>query len=366
MYTLKARELIKQAAAAPEIPRFFYFAIQSVHSPYMAPKEYLDRFPTLPIDGVARRMHAMVAAMDDFVVAVRAELEDTGLWANTLMIVHSDNGAPQAAPHGPGKWHLDSGKGGIQSAGGTAFPLRGAKFNVWEGGTRVPAILSGGWMPSSCAGKESHVVMHVSDWFATLGEIANVSAAQLQLANASGPKPLDSHSLASLLLLEKGGQGQCGADRLASPRKHVLYFYGDDMNGAYAEGDYKIVLGIDNKWGLWSQQWCLAGNYSTPTSDGQCNNPPGPPPCPSAAPCLFNLNDDPREEHDLSQDKPELLAQLLANYRAIGKTDCWRTDPAHGCQTWTTKEQEQALNAQTARHLWLAPIGHAPQNFPPQ
>jgi hypothetical protein len=33
-----------------------------------------------------------------------------------------------------------------------------------------------------------------------------------------------------------------------------MYFYGDDQNGAYASGDYKLVLGIDNKWGLWSQQ----------------------------------------------------------------------------------------------------------------
>ena len=144
-----------------------------------------------------------------------------------------------------------------------------------------------------------------------------------------------------------------------------MYFFGDEMNGAYCSGDYKLVMGIDHKWGPWSQQWCLAGNYSSPQSDGQCNNPPGPPPCPSAAPCLYNVHEDKREEHDLSKEQPQALARLLANYRAMGETDCWRTDPAHGCQTWTTAEQQQALDEQTSKHLWLAPLGRAPAGFPP-
>ena len=125
-------------------------------------------------------------------------------------------------------------------------------------------------------------------------------------------------------------------------------------------------MGIDHKWGLWDQQWCLAANYSAgPTADGQCNNPPGPPPCPSDAPCLFNVSADIREQHDLSASLPADLARILKEYREIGATDCWRTDPDHGCQTWTTPQQEQTLALQTSRHMWLAPIGHAPHNFPP-
>ena len=84
-----------------------------------------------------------------------------------------------------------------------------------------------------------------------------------------------------------------------------MYFYGDETNGAYSSGDYKLVMGIDHKWGLWEQQYCLAANYSWPNrtkemQDGQCNNPPGPAPCPSSSPCLFNVIDDFREQHDLA------------------------------------------------------------------
>ena len=60
LYTEKAVALIEQAAEQrPPRPHFFYFAVQSVHSPYQAPREYLDLFPHLPEDSLARREHAM-------------------------------------------------------------------------------------------------------------------------------------------------------------------------------------------------------------------------------------------------------------------------------------------------------------------
>ena len=114
LYTSKAVALIKAAATGvPPVagggaaaqseapPHFFYFATQSVHSPYEISKEYLDRFPRLPITGVARRMHAMVAALDDFVGNVTQTLKDTGMWGNTLVILHADNGAVQASRQSP-------------------------------------------------------------------------------------------------------------------------------------------------------------------------------------------------------------------------------------------------------------------------
>eukprot|EP01051_Picozoa_sp_SAG22_P016823 SAG22_NODE_2463_length_2541_cov_1.276003_1_plen_236_part_00 len=179
----------------------------------------------------------------------------------------------------------------------------------------------------------------------TLAAVAGVPAAALAHANLSGPKPLDSYDM-SPLLFGDGSGSSCGADRLASPRTSLMYFYGDDHNGAYSSGDYKLVMGIDHKFGLWEQQWCLAATYSWPNrtafyQDGQCDNPPGPAPCPSAKPCLFDVVTDFMEQHDLSVAQPERLATMLAQYRKIGETDCWVTDPARGCQSWTTAAQER-------------------------
>ena len=97
------------------------------------------------------------------------------------------------------------------------------------GGTRTPAILAGGYLPTRCQGRQSYIFMHVADWMATLASVAGVPAAVLAHANASGPKPLDSFNMAPLLF---GDAGQCGANRLASPRTSLMYFYGDDTNGA--------------------------------------------------------------------------------------------------------------------------------------
>lgn len=302
MYTQKSVELIEAAAKQPEQKQFWYFAIQSVHSPYQISTEYLDRFPHVPEGSMARRMHAMVAALDDFVGNTTQALKVHALWPSTLLVLHADNGAvPAGGPHShnpPGYWAT----GGVQSSGGTAYPYRGAKFNVWEGGTRTPVILAGGFLPTRCHGKQSHIFMHVSDWMATLASVAGVPPAALAAANASGPKPMDSYNMAPLLFSDAGN---CAAERTASPRTSLMYFYGDETNGAYSSGDYKLVMGIDHKWGLWEQQYCLAANYSWPNrtkemQDGQCNNPPGPAPCPSSSPCLFNVIDDFREQHDLA------------------------------------------------------------------
>ena len=132
---------------------------------------------------------------------------------------------------------------------------------------RRPVILAGGVVPKPCHGKQSHLFMHVADWMATLAAVAGVPATALAHANASGPKPLDSFNMAPMLF-----GGTCGADRAASPRTSLMYFCecrcsfaplharcvlalhsrmltvaplwwlidGDDNNGAYASGDYKL------------------------------------------------------------------------------------------------------------------------------
>ena len=69
------------------------------------------------------------------------------MWADTLLVWSSDNG---------GAVHL--------GGGANSFPLRGGYYNNWEGGTRVSALVNGGFLPERMRGRKMEEPMHEADW----------------------------------------------------------------------------------------------------------------------------------------------------------------------------------------------------------
>ena len=70
------------------------------------------------------------------------------IWDNTWFFFFSDNG------------------GIITYA--SNYPLRGAKSTNFEGGIRVPALISGGLLPVRLKGKEYNGLVHITDIYATI------------------------------------------------------------------------------------------------------------------------------------------------------------------------------------------------------
>jgi arylsulfatase A-like enzyme len=113
-------------------PFFHYVAYNAPHYPMHAPAKYHERFAHLPWE--RRIMAAMIAAVDDGVGEIRAELERLGVADDTLIVFTSDNGPSRESRN----W-LD---GSQQSYhGGSPGPFRGGKFSLFEGGVRVPGIV---------------------------------------------------------------------------------------------------------------------------------------------------------------------------------------------------------------------------------
>lgn len=114
-------------------PFMLYVAYNAPHYPMHAPEKYIKRFSYLSKD--RQIMAAMISAVDDGVGEIRNELERQGLLDNTIIYFQSDNGPSRESRN----W-LDGTEDFYY--GGTSGIFTGHKFSLFEGGIRIPAILS--------------------------------------------------------------------------------------------------------------------------------------------------------------------------------------------------------------------------------
>jgi arylsulfatase A-like enzyme len=108
-------------------------AYNAPHYPMHAPQKYMQRFAHLPWD--RQIMAAMISAVDDGIGEIVAELERQGIREDTLIFFMSDNGPSRESRN----W-LD-GRADTYY-GGSSGQLKGHKFSLFEGGIRVPALMS--------------------------------------------------------------------------------------------------------------------------------------------------------------------------------------------------------------------------------
>ena len=146
LYGSKALETLRaydpHGGASP--PLFFYMPWQNVHAPYQA-----------PLDWKGDVLRGMLHASDKWFGRITDMLKAKGMWDNTVIFFSADNGGTDL---------------------GSNWPLRGGKHSNWEGGMRVAAFVSGGLVPAQLRGTESHLVMHVADWYTTACALANPGA----------------------------------------------------------------------------------------------------------------------------------------------------------------------------------------------
>lgn len=189
---------------------------------------------------------AMLESLDDGVGLIRAQLRALGLEDNTIVIFSSDNGGVGLPELGPTPTHL--------------APLRAWKGHVYEGGIRVPLIVSAkGRFPF---GQTCHTPTINTDFLPTFAELLGVS----QL-----PTGLDGKSF--LGSLQNPAQPQ--------PRAPMYWHYPHFSNqegrpaAAIRIGDYKLVE-----------------SYETGKRE------------------LFDLSKDLSESQDLSQRMPKKVSEM--------------------------------------------------------
>jgi arylsulfatase A-like enzyme len=204
----KAVEYIRDHAGKSE-PFYLYLGYNAPHYPMHAPQKYLDRFAHLPWD--RQVMAAMLSAVDDGLGAVVDELERRGQLDNTIICFQSDNGPSRESRN----W-LDGREDPYY--GGTSGKFKGHKFSLFEGGVRVPAIISWpGHIPAAQVIGEPAVSM---DFFPTLLKTAGGDPGDYQL---------DGLDIMPML-----------TERAPSP--HGAIFWEMGKQTAVRKGKYKLVL----------------------------------------------------------------------------------------------------------------------------
>lgn len=158
LLTLEAVKWIHQRDNAPFL---LYVPFTAVHLPLKEPAQWVDRVPNSITDEVSRHYSASVMHLDDSVGKILQALEETGKRKNTLFIFSSDNGG-STAENNDLKYPDDNCPNGRLP--GNNLPLRGQKGTIYEGGTRVPTLVS--WPGHVQTGKNDTPV-HITDWMPT-------------------------------------------------------------------------------------------------------------------------------------------------------------------------------------------------------
>jgi arylsulfatase A-like enzyme len=141
-------------------PFFLYLALIASHFNIAAPADEIDRHKgKLPEIDTARPLNATYAAMvtrlDRDIGRLVDALDRLGLSHNTLIIFTGDNGPT-----------FEQGNQGTSAALDSNGPLCGQKRTLWEGGIRVPGLVS--WPGRIRAGSVCLEPVHLTDLMPTL------------------------------------------------------------------------------------------------------------------------------------------------------------------------------------------------------
>lgn len=284
--TLEANKAITQAVADKR-PFFLHFAHYAVHTPIQphAPhdEKYRDRFyrgTETPIPETEANYASMVEGVDDSVGTLIAHLQQLGIDQQTLIVFLSDNGG--LSRHARGTTPMGTG------FDTHCWPLREGKGSAYEGGTRVPWIVS--WaQPNPQHPLQQRLAIPANERCAQPTIIEDLFPTLLHIAAQEDvlelPAPIDGRDLTKLLQTPSEAHPQLADAPLVF---HYPHQWTGDVEGGYQphsslrQGDWKAIYFYETK--RWE---------------------------------LYQLNDDIRELQNLASQQPEQLEAMATTLKQL-------------------------------------------------
>ena len=233
-------------------PWLLYWAINVPHYPYQGDEKWLDHYKDM--ETPRKEYSAFLSTMDEKIGEVLSKLDELGLEEQTLVIFQSDNGhsVEERAFFG----------------GGSAGTFRGAKFSLFEGGIRVPAIIRlPGVVPEGEVRDQMAIAM---DWFPTIAEICGVD-----LPDGT----LDGKSLMPVI-----------QNKSTISQHDVLHWHRGQAGNLNAQ------------WAIRQSNWKLIGNPEDPTQKTSFEE--------ADSLFLIDLSKDLSEKENLASQYPEKVQEL--------------------------------------------------------
>lgn len=248
-------------------PFFLNFGHYAVHVPLMGDKRYYQKYLDRGLDSAEAKYASMIEGMDKSLGDILDFVDKKGIRNNTVILFLSDNGGLATVP----------------ARGGQPFtqnaPLRAGKGSVYEGGIRIPFIVS---YPSVIAPHSlTHNPVIVEDVFPSLLELAGVQ-------NYHTVQQTDGKSIVPVLKNSV----------LMDTSKVLIWHYPDNWQA-------KVIPGTNYHSAIRKNNWKLVYNMRTNTAE------------------LYDLSKDLSEQNDVSQTYPaktkelaNLLGKQLKDYKA--------------------------------------------------
>ena len=260
-------------------PFFVYLPFHEPHAKIVSPPELIAHYPD--VDDKSANYFASVENLDKAVGRVLATLKANGLDKNTLVLFASDHGSYRM---------------------GSNRNFRGLKADVYDGGIRVPLIVS---YPNAFPGKRE---LDDAVWFPDL--LPTVSA----MVGAKLPKDRAYDGM-SLLPLLKG-------KKLKTRKQPMLwFFYRGSPEVAMRHGNYILTARSNDSTprthGLSDLDMPFIENFKAEFFE------------------LYNVVKDPSQKNDLAYKSPEKLGEMKARYLALFEATqkdsvVWEGLPAYG------------------------------------
>ena len=285
-------EVIDWVKTKRDAPFFAYLPYYSVHTPFQAPAETVEKYVKKGIGDKKQATYAaMVELMDSNVGRILNTLESEGLAENTLVIFTSDNGGYRMSSF--------------------PSPLRAGKGSYYEGGIRVPLLVR--W-PNKIRPSTSSLPVINADFYPTL----------LSFANAEQPKQvLDGVDLSEILLEQK-----------APKSRDLFWHFPVYLQAHHAPTDQGQDPLFRTRPGsaIRSGDWKLLHYFENDEYE------------------LYNLKNDVGEQNNLAEKYPDKTRALQAQLQA------WREELGADIPTELNPEYDPAFNnALITQHLLMTP-----------